>query len=447
MTVSSFEAFEAVAAVVVVLDLDDRIVYWNKACSCLTGYFLEEVRGRRLAEFLLPPDEVELVQRASAVMRAQDRASPLANYWITKSGDRRWIFWSNAAIEGPDGRGPYIIKTGVDGTNQKEAEDRLASELARRDALAIENARLFEDALRTAKDLREANQQMVIATVQANELMEQANAARERTEQREHELRKVAEFRERFIGILGHDLRNPLSAISMTAASLLRASHLGEQDDRKVTRILHSSQRMTRMISQLLDLTRARLGGGFPLEPRATDLRDVCNGVIDEFGAAIDVQIEGDVTGTWDPDRLAEVLSNITGNAIEHAAPGTRVGLSVRADDAEVVLEIVNQGEPIPADVLPFIFEPFRQAKPREKTAAGNLGLGLYIAKQIVESAGGAIEARSSERTTAFSVRLPRTRPVDPEIQGAPHLPRERRVSNADRRVGDRRSRGSSIPR
>ena len=224
-----------------------------------------------------------------------------------------------------------IITTENDETERKQIEDRFAKAFAERTALALENARLFEDALRATDNLREANQQMVKATIQAQELAEQANAARERSERSERELREVAEFRERFIGIVGHDLRNPLSAINMTATSLLQCDRLGEPDKKRVARILRCSQRMTRMISQLLDLTRARLGGGFPLELRTADLGDVCRGVVDEFGGAINLRVDGDLTGTWDPDRLAEVVSNITGNALEHAAPGTRVVVTTLA--------------------------------------------------------------------------------------------------------------------
>ena len=129
---------------------------------------------------------------------------------------------------------------------------------------------------------------------------------------------------------------------------------------------------MTRMITQLLDLTRARLGGGLPIEPKSIDLRDLCRNVVDEFEAKVQLDDEGDLTGSWDEDRLAEVLSNLAGNAIEHAAPGTVVNIKGYADAAEVVVEVNNQGDPIPAAVLPFIFEPFRRANGRQKSPTGN---------------------------------------------------------------------------
>jgi signal transduction histidine kinase len=136
----------------------------------------------------------------------------------------------------------------------------------------------------------------------------------------------------------------------------------------------------------------------------------VCRSVAEEFESAIQLEIGGDVTGSWDPDRLQEALSNVAGNAIEHAAPGTPVVVRVHAEGPEVVVEVINQGEPIAADVLPFIFEPFRQAE-RKKSATGNLGLGLYIAKQIVLAGAGTLDAYSVDGTTTFVMRLPRGAP------------------------------------
>jgi signal transduction histidine kinase len=256
---------------------------------------------------------------------------------------------------------------------------------------------------------REANAEMVGATMRAQDLALEAGVAQQRAENSERELLEVAEFRELFIGILGHDLRNPLGAIVNSAAVLLQRGHLDEHDAATVARVIRNSQRMSRMITQLLDLTRARLGGGLPIERKPTDLRDVCRDVADEFDQSIQVAIEGDVTGNWDQDRLVEVVSNLVGNAIEYAAPGTAVVAKARADGDEVVIEICNQGDSIPPEVLPFIFEPFRRVRPREKSATGNLGLGLYIADQIVRSHGGTLTARCADGTTTFVIRLPRS--------------------------------------
>jgi len=219
--------------------------------------------------------------------------------------------------------------------------------------------------------------------------------------------RELAEFRERFIGMLGHDLRNPVASIVMSAAGLLRRDELGQKDAESASIIIRGGHRMQRMITQLLDFTRVRLGGGFPIDARPADLREVCRTIVDEFGASIVLELEGDLTGVWDEDRLAEVLSNLVGNAVEYALPETAVVVRAYSEGSEVVVEIVNQGNPIPPDVLPFIFEPFRRAH-RAPSVTGNLGLGLYIAHQISLSHGGTLKAHSADGRTTFAMRLPR---------------------------------------
>jgi signal transduction histidine kinase len=260
-------------------------------------------------------------------------------------------------------------------------------------------------------DQREANARMVSATIRAQELADEADAAKERAEASQRALQAVAEFREMFIGIVGHDLRAPLGSIVISAGTLLQRGRLDDYEAEAVARIIRSSQRMSRMINQLLDLTHARLGGGLAIERKPTDLREMFGDVMNEFDATIRLDAEGELTGTWDQDRLAQVVSNLTRNAIEHAARGTVVVLKARADRTEAVVEISNRGEAIPADMRSFLFEPFRRARKRDKSATGNLGLGLYIAHQIVLSHGGTLDVHSAEGTTTFVMRLPRRAP------------------------------------
>jgi PAS domain S-box-containing protein len=409
MTEPDFESFEVVGALIVVLEPDGRIAYWNRRCSELTGYSLGEVRGRRLWDFLLVPEEIEPVRAAFAALLTSESPSPCANYWVAKSGERRWIAWSPTLTTHPDGRVRYVIETGIDRTESKQASDRPAAEASR----------LYEDARRVTSDLREANEHMVRVTIQAQELTEKAEAALARSEESERQLRAAAEFREMFIGVLGHDLRNPLGTIAMNA-EVISQCRVDDVARSSASRIIATTQRMSRMIFQLLHFARARLGGGFPLEPKPTNLREVCQTVAEEFGATIRLDLEGDVTGTWDADLLVEALSNIAGNAVEHARAGTEVVVRARPEGAEVVVEIINRGDPIPPDLLPVIFEPFRRGT-RETSAPGNLGLGLYIAKQIALTSGGKLDARSADGTTTFTMRLPRqsppARPASQQVQ------------------------------
>jgi signal transduction histidine kinase len=218
--------------------------------------------------------------------------------------------------------------------------------------------------------------------------------------------------RDEFLGILGHDLRNPLNAIVMGASTL----HAGADDDsiaRIADRIMRSATRMDRLISDLLDLSRARLGVGIPIAPTPTDLGAVCHQVISELeagypGRALHFKAEGDLGGDRDSARLAQVVSNLVGNAIEHGAKEAPVELVAREDDGGVALEIHNEGAPIPQQEIHTIFEPMR-SHGQEEDASPHLGLGLYIADQVVAAHGGSIAVTSNKAEgTTFYVHLPR---------------------------------------
>jgi PAS domain S-box-containing protein len=219
-------------------------------------------------------------------------------------------------------------------------------------------------------------------------------------------------FLQMFMGMLGHDLRNPLGAIRMSAQYLSRVV----EDELAVAtaRIVTSTDRIDRMVEQLLDLTRIRLAGGMPVERSRVDLGDLCRGVIEELraaypDAAVHLEVTGDVTGDWDGDRLLQAASNLVGNAIQHSAGRPEVALRVSGADEAVALAVHNPGA-IPAELMPLLFQPFRGTQ--VGGARKGLGLGLYITKHIIEAHAGAIEVASSERAgTSFSVRLPRRAP------------------------------------
>jgi signal transduction histidine kinase len=269
---------------------------------------------------------------------------------------------------------------------------------------------------------REANEKLVLAAVRAHDATDEARLAQRSAEETSEELRAshdelrtTAEFRERLIGIIGHDLRSPLNTMIMGCGLLVAGGHLNEREASVVHRMTESGHRMQRMIAQLLDFTRARLGGGFVLTRGRADLGEICGNIASELrigaGAHVRVSSEGDLVGTWDAVRLAEVVSNVAGNAVDHAASDTPV--VIHAFDAgpdEVVVDVVNEGPAIPPEVLPVIFDPFRRAA--EQSEAGrrgaHLGLGLYIAHALVEAHGGTIGASSACGKTTFRVRLPR---------------------------------------
>jgi PAS domain S-box-containing protein len=221
---------------------------------------------------------------------------------------------------------------------------------------------------------------------------------------------RTLRFAEEFVGVLGHDLRNPLGAVRMSA-ELMRGKLLPGQDGRPLERILASTDRMARMVAQLLDLTRSRLGGGILLERRSVDLREVMIAAVEEALAAhpeCDIRVDApeSVMGDWDPDRLAQVASNLVGNAIQHGDSSCPIEVKVAAQgERQAVLEVRNCSGVIPAEQRATLFEPFRRGT---RSNQKGLGLGLYITKQIVLAHGGSIEVESTARLgTRFRVRLP----------------------------------------
>jgi signal transduction histidine kinase len=216
------------------------------------------------------------------------------------------------------------------------------------------------------------------------------------------------------MGIVGHDLRTPLNTVLSAAELLLMRKGLGKKETELARKIARSASLAGRLIDQVLDLTRARLGGGIPIDPAPIDLNDLCWQVINESelnrpDRPLRVDLRGDLGGVWDRDRLYQLLVNLVGNAVQHGEPQSPIDLRVRGGETDTVIEVANRGEPIPPAMLPFIFDAFRQARSAHPTRTGGLGLGLFIAKEIARSHGGSITVASSASDgTTFRVRLPR---------------------------------------
>jgi len=229
------------------------------------------------------------------------------------------------------------------------------------------------------------------------------------------ELQQTVRFNEMFTAILGHDLRNPLGSI-MTAAQLLLKRSDNEKLTKPLGRIMSSGGRMARMIDQLLDFTRLRVGAGIPIEPKRTDLKPVVELVVAELSESnpetrIEIELQGDTVGPWDGDRLAQVFSNLVGNAVQHGALTGRVKVLVDGRDPKALRAAVHNAGAVPPERVTRLFEPLNGTAHRGEKTQG-LGLGLYISQEIARAHGGAISVESSEAAgTTFQVTLPRAAP------------------------------------
>jgi two-component system sensor histidine kinase/response regulator len=229
------------------------------------------------------------------------------------------------------------------------------------------------------------------------------------------ELANALRLNEMFVAILGHDLRNPLNALSAGTALLQRQLDDPKQQ-RTLQRMESASQRMTDMIEQLLDLTRGRLadGVGFLRVRKPIEVGALVRQAIDELAAThpereVVFEAEGDGSTAGDPERLLQLFSNLVGNALGHGERSGIVSVRVTGDAQDVVVAIRNRGV-IPSETLPTIFEPFR-SRPQSSSARG-LGLGLYISQQIALAHDGEIRVASTPSDgTVFTVRLPKRDP------------------------------------
>jgi signal transduction histidine kinase len=254
-------------------------------------------------------------------------------------------------------------------------------------------------------------------------------AATDITEQHraQQQLTDALGFRERIMGILGHDLRNPLNTINLAGGLLLNRQDLASDARNHMLRIWRAADRMREMIDTLLDFTRARFLGKIPISRVSADLGQIANVVCDQLRVArpdhnIEVEVRGDARGEWDPARMDQIISNLVGNAVTYGDPHTPVRVSIDGTEDKVVLKVKNQGSPIPVDLLPVLFEPFRRGVPQDRSPGG-LGLGLYIVQQIVLAHNGTVNVESTDKDgTTVTVQLPRapTSPMGPEAANRP---------------------------
>lgn len=239
--------------------------------------------------------------------------------------------------------------------------------------------------------------------------------ARRLAERRQQEAEERAAFEQQLIGIVSHDLRNPLNLIGLAASTLAREDGLSERGVKNVLRIQVATDRAVRLIMDLLDFTRARVGSGIPLTRSNVELGLVLNSWLEEARTlheeqgALELEVSGDTRGDFDVDRIIQMVGNLVSNAFRYGESNAPVRIDVRGEADDVVLSVHNRGPAIAPEKQHALFEPLQRGEGDSDMTTRSVGLGLYIVRHLAEAHGGDVSLESdAERGTTFTVRLPR---------------------------------------
>ena len=225
--------------------------------------------------------------------------------------------------------------------------------------------------------------------------------------------------KDRFLAILGHDLRSPVATIVTSTRFMLETAEqkgdLGAQYRKLIEGVSRSARRMNQLVADLLEFARVRFGEGIPIKRGSMDLGHLAHDVVAEVRGAYPnrellIGATGDLRGEWDGDRLFQALTNLVSNALQHGAPDSPIRVNATADGADVVVSVANRGAPMTADQLARLFQGMNQQPTAEEHDRRHLGLGLYIVDKIVTAHSGTVDVHSTpEGETTFSIRLPRS--------------------------------------
>jgi len=220
-------------------------------------------------------------------------------------------------------------------------------------------------------------------------------------------------LQQQLMAIVSHDLRNPLSAMKSAASLIVRCEAIDDERREDARRVVSNARRMERLIRDLLDFSRLRSGQALPIHPVAVDLVDTCRRAVSDLGrdaeGLVSVEGLGEVTGSWDRDRIEQVVTNLVSNAVKYGPPLRPIRIVVDGRGGEVLLSVKDEGGALPAELKDVIFEPFRRGVQGDVQAHRSAGLGLFIVRRIAEAHGGSVTVESApELGTTFTLRLPR---------------------------------------
>jgi len=345
-----------------------RIGYVNQTFLGWSGHSADQMVGKRLSDFLTMAGRIYYETHIAPLLRMQAAFEEIAIDAVKADGQPLQLIGNAAERRGLDGK-PLSIRLAL-----IRATDR----------------RRYENELLGARELAKAAEK----------------AAHDKL-QREQE---ASELREQFIAVLGHDLRNPLASIS-AGARILDRSVQSEKEHQIIAMLQTTVTRMAGLIDNVLDLARGRLGGGIGLDRNSNQpLEPVLMGVVDELrlaspGRVIQTELAIDRPVNCDQSRLAQLLSNLVGNALTHGTSSKPVIVHAETRGATFALWVSNSGQPIPAAAMDKLFEPFFRGNAH--ASRQGLGLGLYIASQIAKAHSGELTVCSTTEETRFTFEMP----------------------------------------
>lgn len=362
------------------LRADGRIVKANHTFCRWTGYTPVELTGRRLHDFLNISGRIFYETHFAPLLRMQGFFNEVALDLIKKDGEAFPVLVNAAERRDAEGKPLFIRVTVFNATDRRRYEREL---LKARDELKV-----------LAETLEKRAAEAVAGQFRSDIALTTHRAD--------------ADLREQFIAVLGHDLRNPLASIS-AGVQLIEKTKLDERTEAIVMMMQKSVMRMASLIDNVLDFARGRLGGGIPLTLSSQPIEPALQQVVDELQSThpetmIKTKFALTKPVAADPVRIAQVLSNLLGNALMYGATGEPVTVIAKTEE-QFELAVCNAGNPIPATSMKRLFHPFSRGEVRPSKQG--LGLGLYIASEIVTAHGGTIDVTSTPEMTCFTVRIP----------------------------------------
>lgn len=357
------DLFENAPCGYITLAADGRITRVNATLCSWTGYPAPYFQGKRVHQFLNMAGRIYYETHIGPLLRMQGFFNEFALDLVSASDERIPMIANAVEKRSPEGE---VIAT------------RLV--------------------LIRATDRRRYERELVQARAAATQILESE--------------RETAELREQFIAVLGHDLRNPLAAISAGARLLQRSGALTEHKELRILDMINTSvTRMSDLINDVLDFARGRLGGGIAVTCQSDSaIEPLLEQVVDELRTASPQRV---ITTTFaintpvscDRTRIGQLLSNLIGNALTHGATDHPVHVGAQTEGGEFILWVANAGEPIPQAAIAKLFEPFFRGNARDSRQG--LGLGLHIASQIAQAHGGRIDVTSTSEETRFTFKMP----------------------------------------